>query len=420
MKALLSVLLLLCGNHAILRAQDSAAAPAASFIQCDRHARKLLEAMQAWRRTHGGEYPERLVQMVEARLIERSDLFCPVQRSEVRNASADHPLSKSSGLGLDPTGSYTYELSPVVDGVIREFMGEAVTRRQIKTELLRRPGWEQVPILRCSVHRDARPTVPQPATAIFRNTTVSGLSYWSGDNWERVWPEYPELGRQALVVAGLRGPPFHRDPGPANPAQLDLRRFYNACGERAWWWGFRYFDPPNKVSAPDLSALMVTGAAGSRELGRHTFWIDGVIQLQGKPGSSGNYHKHYLREMYPWKTSLIPVQKPARSATLLLGCIWEAKEGTDIGGLIWRYAGGSEARSPVIYGQALRRFWERSDTPAATPEPVFQSTTNDGSTVRLYAFTCENPRPAEALAGLVLESNPASPAAPFFLAVTTQ
>jgi hypothetical protein len=413
----LSLLLATAGGSAFAQESPTRTAEPAS-IDCDRQARKVIEALQAWRRTHHGEYPATLSSLAESGLLEPMELRCPAGLDEPPQASSENTLSDSRGEHLDPPGTYNYELVPKVDDYIKPYMGEGISRREIKTELLRRPHAEQVPLLRCSAHRAARPSVTPPAGMIFRNITASGLAYWSGDFWEREWPEIPELGRQALVVRGLRGPPFHRDAAPLERGELDLRPFYNACGERAWWWGFKYLQRDPLVEAPDLSALLAPGGAQSRVLGGCHYWLDGVIQLQGRLGSADANPRSYVREVYPWKTALIPVTQPVATARVLLACIWEDRDGAEVGALVWRYADRTDRRTPFFYGQTLRRFWDKTGAAPSFPTPVFQSSDGRGVTVRLYAAACENPRPEAALAGLILESNRHSPAAPFILAIT--
>jgi hypothetical protein len=300
-------------------------------------------------------------------------------------------------------------------------MGEPISRGAVKTELLRRQYWEQVPVFRCSAHRGAQPALARPAQAAFRNFTAAGVCYWSGELWESEWPQVPELCRQALVVVGLPGPPFHCGSPPSDPRQLDLRGHFNACGERAWWWGARFFDPDRKLLAPDLAELMRLGRGRSHCIGTDEFWLDGVIQLQGKVPPNGSGTTAFSREVFPWTTGPIPVGRNLALITILIGCVWEDQPGREVGALVWRYASGEEERTSLLYGSALRRSWllGKSDT-AAEPLAAFNSSDNPAGPVRVYAVSFENPRPAELVASLAVESSRDSPAAPFVLAVTVR
>lgn len=391
-------------------------------IPCDRQSRKVFEALQAWRRAHEGKYPPTLAKLAESGFLKLDSVCCPRTLTEDRNASSAHALSRSAGDGFDPPGLYEYEMSAVVDKTTREYMREAIPRGEIKAELLRRPFWEQVPILRCSGHRAQGGLTVRSPGPVFRNFTASGNSYWSGGSWECEWSDVPETGRHALVVRGLPGPPFHSQIASTNPNELDLRKHYNACGERAWWWGVRYIEALDpklpKVRAPDLSELMAMGRARSHRFGTESYWLDGVIQLQGKTVPAGPVNRAFGREVYPWRTAAIPVGRKVALASILLGCIWEDRDGSEVASLVWQYTNGVVKKSALVYGKSVRRFWRTAYDNHSAPLPVLQFTADPAVETRIYSAVCENPLPDEDVAGVVIESNPASPAAPFILAIT--
>jgi hypothetical protein len=388
-------------------------------LDCDRQTRKVFEALQAWRRMHGGNYPDSLIELAKAGLIKPGSIHCPTAFAELRNASSEHQLSQSRREDHDPPGAYEYELSSVADKVVTAFMGEEIPRRRIKSELLRRPFREQVPILRCSAHGEAKPPLAQPSNVVFRNLTASGLSYWSGAYWELEWRDVPMPCRHAIVVKGFRGPPFHSGTAPEDPRQIDLQPFYNARGERPWWWGLSYF-VPGQVLAPDLSELLQEGPARVQSLGGESYWLDGLIQLQGKTSTDGSFDKAYALEMFPWRTPPISIGRPIQAASVLLGCIWEDLDGREVGSLVWRYADGTEKRTPFIYGESLRRFWKTGSDNHRNPGPAYLSKGNRHAQVRIYGVRCENPTPSQPVTSLTVESNRESPAAPFILAISVQ
>jgi hypothetical protein len=412
--------LLLLGTISLCRAQEPPAAAARENVECDRQMRKILEALQAWRRLHQGRYPESLVELAKNGLIPPQSLRCPVCLKESPNASSEHPLSRSQRENHDPTGYYEYELSSVIDPVPAGYMRDAPTRREIKTELLRREGREEVPLLRCSVHRDAKP-IAAPARTVFRNLTSLGFAYWSGEFWESEWKTISPLCRQALVVRGLRGPPFHSGIISSDPNQLDLRACYNACGEKPWWWGVELIDAGSqKIDAPDLSELLAKGVARTHVIGGVSYWLDGVVQLQGRLERTEYSTTAYTREVFPWRTPEIPVGRNLRAAHLLVGSVWSDREGHPVGRLIWKIADEPARSTALVYGKDLRRFWRTKNEIAAAPKPVFESTNPAGPPIQLYSVVCENPFPGSNVVSLQLESEPASPAAPFVLAITLQ
>ena len=53
--------------------------------------------------------------------------------------------------------------------------------------------------------------------------------------------------------------------------------------------------------------LLQEGPARSHSLGGESYWVDGIIQLQGKATIDGPYDKMYRFEMFPWSTPPIPI-----------------------------------------------------------------------------------------------------------------
>ncbi len=416
----LTAVFVLLGLGLILESRgDSADTGNPPCAECDRQARKVFEALQAWRRTHEGRYPASLGEMVRGQLVAPMSIFCPLELKEMPSASSAHPLAQSRGEGLDPSHAYNYELSPDLKEMLSDYMGEPISNRAIKEELLRRPFWEQVAILRCSAHSNLKPRVVDHSGNAFRNLTASGNCYWSGPFWEREWSQIALTCRQALVTQGLRGPPFAHEIGPSMNGQLDLRALYNACGERAWWWGLRFIDSlQGKTIAPDLSSLMKQGIPQSHLLKGQAFWLDGVVQLQGKIFPNAPGEEAFRVEMFPWRTAPIPVGRQIDEAKVLTGCIWPEEEGTKVADLIWKYSDGTERRTSMLYGDSVRRFWDTGNDRGRLPEPVFQSPDGENPKVRVYSVACKNPEAGRKVESLVIESNAESRAAPFVLAIT--
>ena len=134
----------------------------ASCLACDREMRKTFEAIQAWRRLHDGHFPGRLADLKTAGLLPVDSAICPEVLRERRGASAARSGVSSSADAADPPGAYEYELS----GKVRKSQSDRMflpddappySRQDVKIALLRRQFFEQVPVLRCSSHRESAP-----------------------------------------------------------------------------------------------------------------------------------------------------------------------------------------------------------------------------------------------------------------------
>ena len=155
------------------RARGAAAAPdppeEGHTTACDREMRKTFEAIQAYRRQHGCRYPDHLYQLMTTGLLPNDGGVCPSNRHEDAGASAAHTQATSRGLGRDPDGMYEYELSggPEKFDFDQQHVPSGTpryTRGDVKSRLLLRPFFEQVPVLRCSSHRVEAPTNFPPGT----------------------------------------------------------------------------------------------------------------------------------------------------------------------------------------------------------------------------------------------------------------
>lgn len=404
-----------------------------SWLPCDREMRKVHEALQAWRRTHDGNYPDRLVDLVAAGLMPYSSAICPQVRAEAALADARHDLSTSRQAGADPESFYEYELSPNIQKSKDEARwlppgSRAYTRRDIKLELLRRPHADQVPILRCSSHRAAAPAEWRADGKAWRNLTVTGEIYWSEEYWEKRWlADVPYCARESIVLFGLKGPPFYVDAAPTVAAALDLRSWSCAFGDHPWWWTVPLFDePPNSVSAPHLRPFFQEQHARVREVGGEAYWLNGLTQLQGKisPNEMERYRQS-MRQSFVWERTGLQVGRLVRKATWLQGTLWEAKPGEVAGELVWHYADGTNARVPLVYGKTTARFWadrQQLKTEKNFPEAVWQQAESAREVgkervLRLYQQAWANPRPEVTVTTLDFVSNRASPAGPFVVAI---
>jgi hypothetical protein len=101
-------------------------------------------------------------------------------------------------------------------------------------------------------------------------------------------------------------------------------------------------------------------------------------------------------------------------------------DGTKIAEYQIRYADGSSASIPVVYGQDVRDWWFTEKAKGVTRGKVVWQGDNElakeiGSRIRLYLTSWDNPHPAKKVAALnYVKTQPDSPAAPFCVAITLE
>jgi len=402
-------------------------------LDCDREMRKTLEALQAWRRTHSGQYPARLSDLKAAGLMRREAGICPEVLREATSADAAHEMATSRVQGGDPPGTYEYELSARVpksefDQTWLPPGSFAYTRRDLKVELLKRKFYEQVPILRCNTHRRAAPKESTENSSPFRNCTVDGLVYWSGKLWEQRWlSDVPYCCREANVLFGLKGPPFDSGRSPALTNALDLRPWVCAFGDHPWWWTFPMFDEkPNRQETPQLKAFFREQPGRVVEVAGTRWWIDGLVQLQGRIlTDQKNQYKEPGLLAFVWDRTGLQVNKRFNKAIWLQGTVWPASAGETVGWLVWHYTNGVVERVPIVYGQTTARFWgdlAQINSENGFPDPVWKHQESADAVgkerwLRLYKQSWDNPRPNVSVTSLDFVSNRNSPAAPFVVAI---
>jgi len=403
-------------------------------LQCDRELRKLAESLQAWRRAHDGNYPERLVDLFAAGLMPADGAICPKVRQEAIASDARHQLATSRKPGADPEGLYEYELSPNVNKSDSEASylppgTQPYTRRDIKLELLRRPHAEQVPLLRCASHQAEAPdefrTFEPPA---FRNLTAAGAVYWSDVYWETRWlADVPYCARESIVLFGLKGPPFYVDRPPAITSALDLRSWSCAFGDHPWWWTLPLFDePPNRQLAPQLRPFFQEQHGRVLSVGNEDYWLNGLTQLQGKISPDDrDVYRQARRPAFVSERTGLSVARNFRKACWLQGTLWTAPANDTAGWLVWHYADRTVERVPIVYGKTTARFWgdlEQINAERNFPEPVWKhhetaQEVGKERWLRLYRQTWENPHPEIKVVSLDFVSNTNSPAGPLIVAI---
>jgi hypothetical protein len=414
----------------------SAENPNDGCLACDREMRRTLEAIQAWRRLHHGVYPPRLVELKSAGLLPFNGAICPDVLREMSGAKAAHAEVSSRGEGGDPPGTYEYEMSSSViksdnDAPYLPAGTPEYTRQQFKSVLLRRPFFDQVPILRCTSHKTMAPPNFSRDDEVFRNATVTGSVYWSALPWEQNWlDDVPYCAREANIMFGLKGPPFYTDLAPSIPQALDLRQWSCAFGDHPWWWTYPLFHRrPDWQSAADLRPFFHADHGRVLSLGGEQWWIDGLVQLQGRvirgqeepPSAPGAL-------AFVWRKTGAKVGRKILGASSLQATVWNAPTGEAAGWLVWHYLDGTSRKTPIVYGKNTARFWgdaEQIQSEHNFIAPVWTYHEDKAEAgcdrwLRLYKQDWTNPAPEIVVSSLDFVSNSNSPAAPFIVAITTR
>lgn len=194
-----------------------------------------------------------------------------------------------------------------------------------------------------------------------------------------------------------------RDPS-TRPEMIDLSRHFTVpLTERSH----------SALEGNDLSSL----PQGVQRLAGVEFDIRGEIQLS----SSG------IRDAggrYPEKVG-IEIGLTVRRLHFLHAVIngnSSTSVGTRVGSYTIHYVDGEEREIPIIYGRDLRDWWARDFPQPADAGIAWQGTNTasqaQGSAIRLYKSTWENPRPSVPIERLEFISAMESAVAPFLVAVT--
>jgi hypothetical protein len=156
------------------------------------------------------------------------------------------------------------------------------------------------------------------------------------------------------------------------------------------------------------------------------WWIDGLVQLQGRIKTQGEtMFNAASMEAFVWKKTGVLVGRSFRQAAWLQGTVWTAPPGETAGWLVWHYSDGNTERVPIIYGRNTARFWGEQpqiDGEVDFPQPVWRHHEDKEAVgkerwLRIYRQEWINPRPEIAVASLDFVSNPDCRAAPFLIAV---
>jgi hypothetical protein len=385
--------------------QDSAA-EAECRGRCVHKMRKLFEAIQAYRRLHGGKYPDKTASLEQLGLLPEDALICPSLLESRPLTAAAAGVWRSSGEHYDLESAYQYELAEKPIESIALPLNTSATWRQVKMALIGRAGWEEVPILRCSRHSGSEERL---------NYSFSGRVYTSGINWEELFVDTVPLTYRSPYMALLRSvPPFVN---PANrevevPETICLAPACNSFPNDPWWWGNRV--GPDGKPAATLQPLLDECPGGVLHADVCDFDVRYLVQVQGAQVAGDRSREGYVSRCFPGKVSL-PIHRHIGEAIILSGTVWRGRPGEVVGKLVWHRMDGTQEETALVYGEETERFQGTGENGEA--KPVWKGGDPDHS-LRLFATRWRNGRPESPLTHVELIADPASIAAPFVAAIT--
>jgi hypothetical protein len=155
---------------------------------------------------------------------------------------------------------------------------------------------------------------------------------------------------------------------------------------------------------------------GEQTLGGVTFQIGaGLIQLSGKKTADR-----------PAKVEGIAVGRNCSKLYFLHATQYQAPEDTVVGSYTVTYTDASQQQIPIVYGKDVSDWWYQKDSKPPSRSVVAWNGDNDaaprtnGSGIRLYLTTWNNPHPARKVVGIDFASTNAADAAPFCVAITAE
>jgi len=190
-------------------------------------------------------------------------------------------------------------------------------------------------------------------------------------------------------LRGLNLPARHKE---TPSTSIDLSLHYNVSPEMK----------PTSGSTPLLAWLPL----GRTNLAGIDFDLRGTVQLVGD-----------FFDAFPQEMPGIQIAQKCRYLHFLHSSLGIATESSSIGAYRVHYTDGESLDIPIRYGEDLRSRLRENDPRATSAATDLMST--DGSRIRYYKRTWENPRPNVSIASIDFISNKTG-AAPFLIAITAE
>lgn len=375
---------------------------------CARKMRKLVEALQAYRRLHNGSYPTRTASLTKLGLVSDEDLICPnLLESKPLSTTADG-VWRSSGEQYDVGFAYQYELSD--KSIDKEWLPlrTVATWREVKTRMISRQGWEEIPIIRCERHSRADEWL---------NCSLSGHIYGSKLNWEELFVRtVPMTYRSPFLVLARNAPPFAtEETHPTDiPGAICLASVSNSLPMDPWWWGIP--GGPDGEPAATLKPLLDACPDGVLRNRDGDFDVRYLVQVQGGTVPKNRWREGYISRSFP-NSIEIPLERHVSVAVVLTATVWDGEQGDAVGKFVWHCADGTKEEHTLVYGQDTGRF--QGATKAGNAAPAWQFGDQKHS-LQLFATRWRNDHSERQMTHVEFIADVNSKAAPFIAGIYIQ
>jgi hypothetical protein len=195
-----------------------------------------------------------------------------------------------------------------------------------------------------------------------------------------------------------------RDPTTTANA-IDLTDYYNAPLTESW------HSP--KEAHNDLSEL----PRGPQNFGGILFDVRGLIQI-GTGAANGLAYPNHIYD--------IPVGYRCKRLHFLQATVFSAsaRPGDEMGSYVFHYADGRQVELPILTGKDIGDWWSLPDEQGMNAVVAWTganpSARKNGSSIRLFHASWDNPHPEVAIRRLDFISDKPTPGAPFLVAITAE
>jgi hypothetical protein len=377
--------------------------------ECFRKMRKVFEALQTYRRERDGRYPNTLAELIDATIVSPEDLICPSALRILPGSSRPGGTWTSIGASRDSELSYQYELShsPVEPRLLEK--GTNATWRQVKMEMALRPGWTDVPVLRCERHSGEGERL---------NVSFAGITYTSRLKWEeRFVDSVPLTYRAPYLVLKRSVPPFvsEGDEGENVRGGVDLGSVCNALPDDPWWWG--HIVGPHNESTATLEALVRKKVLHATHNGTLAFDVRYLVQVQGAMVGEKEFQRGFTKRCFPVE-KVISISQKASEVHVLCGTVWHAPAGEVVGQITWTNSEGESSVISLVMGENIGCFRGKLGEEEG-PDPFWEAEFNN-SRMRVFLVSWTSPWPEQEIQSMTLAASPDSVASPFIVGATSR